>query len=222
MLPNTKRKVQKLIISVTKTLVCAVLLINCKNAIVNVYAYCNTPEIEPVEIIGEPIIIDNEDIENNIGAIDNTTLSTDVIDTAEIISDNNKAKCDDIIIDTAGSDVDNITDDVDYLEGYETPQYIRCTGYCDYGYTKSGEYVRDGIVAGKKEWLGKKCYVYAVAEDGTCGDIIGEYDFLDTGYGINGSLIKGTSIDIWHPSESEVWAFAREYGDYVYIQIANE
>ena len=28
-----------------------------------------------------------------------------------------------------------------YIDGYEEPVYIRCTGYCDYGYTKSGEYV---------------------------------------------------------------------------------
>ena len=110
---------------------------------------------------------------------------------------------------------------VNYLDGYEEPQYIRCTGYCDYGYTKSGEYVRDGIVAGKLEWLGKTCVIYEVAEDGSCGELIGEYEFLDTGYGINGSLVKGTSIDVWHPSEDAVWDWMKTYGDYVYIQIVD-
>ncbi len=109
-----------------------------------------------------------------------------------------------------------------YIDGYEEPVYIRCTGYCDYGYTKSGEYVREGIVAGKKDWLGKICYIYEVNKDGTCGDLLGEYEFLDTGYGINGSLINGTSIDVWFPSENDVWAWMKKHGDYVYIQIADK
>ena len=109
-----------------------------------------------------------------------------------------------------------------YIDGYEEPVYIRCTGYCDYGYTKSGEYVREGIVAGKKDWLGKICYIYEVNKDGTCGNLLGEYEFLDTGYGINGSLINGTSIDVWFPSEDDVWAWMHAHGDYVYIQIADK
>lgn len=98
------------------------------------------------------------------------------------------------------------------------PIKIRCTGYCDYGYTKSGEYVREGIVAGKKEWLGKSCKIYSVNSDGTCGEVIGDYEFLDTGYGINGSLLNGTSIDVWFPSEDAVWEWMHTYGDYVYLE----
>lgn len=109
-----------------------------------------------------------------------------------------------------------------YIDGYEEPVYIRCTGYCDYGYTKSGEYVREGIVAGKKDWLGKICYIYEVNKDGTCGDLLGEYEFLDTGYGINGSLINGTSIDVWFPSKADVYQWMHDHGDYVYIQIADK
>lgn len=104
-------------------------------------------------------------------------------------------------------------------EYFEKPQIVRCTGYCDYGYTKSGQYVRNGIVAGRKEWLGMTAYIWAVDEDGTIGDFLGIYEFLDTGYGINGSLKKGTSIDMWHPSEDAVWDWIGEYGDYVYLQI---
>ena len=95
---------------------------------------------------------------------------------------------------------------------------IRCTGYNDVGYTKSGEWTRQGIIAGKKEWLGKKCNLYRINEDESIGELIGTYEFLDTGYGINGSLIKGTSIDVWHPSEDSVWDWMAEYGDYVYME----
>jgi len=117
--------------------------------------------------------------------------------------------------------IDNTQDNLNntWINGFEIPQYIRCTGYCDYGYTKSGEYTREGIVAGKEEWLGKSCYIYSINPNGSCGELIGIYEFLDTGYGIDGSLIDGTSIDIWFPSEDEVWNWMRTYGDYVYIQI---
>ena len=111
--------------------------------------------------------------------------------------------------------------DVQASESFREPQIIRCTGYCDYGYTKSGQYVREGIVAGKKEWLGKTAYIWAVDEDGTIGEFLGIYEFLDTGYGINGSLKNGTSIDIWHPSKDAVWEWIGEYGDYVWLQIVD-
>lgn len=207
MLPKTKRKVQKVIIEIARVVVCASLLINCKDAIVSVSAYSNPVETKPLVVSSEPIRLEGtvtEDI--------NASVSVTAIETNETEEDT----------EVVSTFTNETKETIEYLEGYETPQYIRCTGYCDYGYTKSGEYVREGVVAGRKEWLGKICYVYAVAEDGTCGDLIGRYEFLDTGYGINGSLVNGTSIDIWHPSENEVWAFAREYGDYVYIQIANE
>ena len=100
-------------------------------------------------------------------------------------------------------------------------EIIRCTGYCDYGYTRSGEYVRDGIIAGREEWLGRTCNLYRVNEDNSMGELIGSYQFLDTGYGIKGSLKKGTSVDVWHPSEDSVWDWMAEYGDYVYIEFTS-
>lgn len=96
---------------------------------------------------------------------------------------------------------------------------IRCTGYTDYGVTKSGEITHKGVVAGKKEWLGKKCTLYTVNSKGKPGEVIGTYEFLDTGYGINGSLINGTSIDVWHHTEEAVWDWMRTYGDYVYMEM---
>lgn len=108
-------------------------------------------------------------------------------------------------------------------------QIIRCTGYCDYGVTKSGEYVRDGIIAGKKEWLGRTCNLYRVNDDNSIGELIGSYEFLDTGYGIDvktsngvkGSLELGKSVDVWHPSEEAVWEWVEKYGDYVYIEFTS-
>jgi hypothetical protein len=121
--------------------------------------------------------------------------------------------------------------DITYIEEYGEPIYIRCTGYNDIGYTKSGEWTREGGIAGKEEWLGKQCYIYEVTDSGECGDLIGVYDFIDTGFGIkyldgeyyaNGSLTAGKSIDIWHESEEAVWNWAATYGDYVYIQIVDK
>lgn len=103
------------------------------------------------------------------------------------------------------------------------PYMMRCTCYtADEGdITASGTEVRDGIVAGKREWLGKVVVLYEVTEDGTMGDFIGYYEFKDTGYGINGSLINGTSIDVWVENEDAVWEWVGRYGDYVYMQLVD-
>ena len=111
--------------------------------------------------------------------------------------------------------------DIQASESFATPSIIRCTCYCDYGYTKSGQYVREGIVAGKKEWLGKAALLWSVDDDGSIGEFLGFYEFLDTGYGIDGSLKKGTSIDVWCPSIDAVWEWIGNYGDYVYLQIVD-
>lgn len=115
-----------------------------------------------------------------------------------------------------------------YIEEYGEPLYVRCTGYDDIGYTKSGEWTRPGGVAGKLEWLGKKCYIYEVDDTGDCGELIGVYTFNDTGFGLKkldgvyyeqGTIKAGKSIDIWHESLDAVWEWAAEHGDYVYIQV---
>lgn len=103
---------------------------------------------------------------------------------------------------------------------------IRCTGYDDVGYTKSGEWAREGVIAGKEEWLHKKCKLYKINKDGSVGELIGEYTFLDTGYGIKtktangieGSIKIGQSVDVWHPSEASIWEWMDKYGDYVYME----
>lgn len=104
--------------------------------------------------------------------------------------------------------------------GFEEPKKIRCTFYIDHGYTKSGTYTRPGVLAGKKEWLGKVCKLYAIDENGNIGEEIGTYEFLDTGAGIGGdSLKEGTSIDMWFSTYAEGESFRDMYGDYVYMEI---
>ena len=111
---------------------------------------------------------------------------------------------------------------------YKMPQPVRCTCYIDRGITASGIQTRDGIIAGRKEWIGMMAVLYEVKEDGTLGGFIGYYEFCDTGAGIdtdgdgNGDTIKtGNSVDVWQPSMTNARAWIREHGDYVYMQIVD-
>ena len=103
---------------------------------------------------------------------------------------------------------------------------IRCTCYCDHGVTASGHQTRDGIVAGKRDYLGKIAALYRYNADGSIGEFIGYYEFLDTGAGIDtdgdgkGDSIKnGTSIDVYKHTLIEAKNWITEYGDYVYMKI---
>ena len=109
---------------------------------------------------------------------------------------------------------------------YKMPQTVRCTCYIDKGITASGIQTRDGVIAGRKEWLGMMAVLYEVKEDGTLGNFIGYYEFCDTGAGIDtdgdgkGDTIKtGNSVDVWQPSMKNARAWVKEHGDYVYMQI---
>ena len=109
---------------------------------------------------------------------------------------------------------------------YKVPQPVRCTCYIEHGITASGIQTRNGIIAGRKEWLGMAAVLYEVKEDGTLGDFIGYYEFCDTGAGIdtdgdgNGDTIRtGNSVDVWQPNMESAIAWIKEHGDYVYMQI---
>ena len=117
-----------------------------------------------------------------------------------------------------------VTEEAEPVQNSTDFKLIRCTGYCDVGYTASGEWTRDGIAAGKKEWLGKTIALFSVDANGNIGEKIGEYTFLDTGAGIDtdgdgkGDTIKnGKSIDLWHSTEEACYSFSSKYGDYVYM-----
>lgn len=105
---------------------------------------------------------------------------------------------------------------------------IRCTVYTDQEHkTASGQTVRKGVLAGKKEWIGKTCILYSIEKDEngneTIGRQLGIYEFLDTGKGISsadgtGSIRNGDSIDMWHATEAEAWSWVKNNGNYVYMQ----
>lgn len=112
---------------------------------------------------------------------------------------------------------------------YGEPFQIRATCYTWTGnQCADGRYPVQGLtVAGKNDWLGKTAIIYSVNEDGTIGELIGIFEFMDTGYGINvtesdqGSIELGQSIDIYRDTLTECYDWISEYGDYVYIQIVD-
>ena len=109
---------------------------------------------------------------------------------------------------------------------FEEPCKIRCTCYCEHSKTALGKKTKYGIVAGPKKWLGYTVEINAVAEDGSVGELIGLFEFLDTGAGMDtdgdgkgDSIINGQSIDVWVDSLDDAYAWRDKYGDYVYIKI---
>ena len=103
---------------------------------------------------------------------------------------------------------------------------VRCTCYCEPGLTYSGSYTYEGIIAGRKEDLGKVAALYAITEDGGIGDFIGYFEFKDTGAGMDtdgdgkgDSIIRGKSVDVYKDTLDEAKAWIRKYGDYVLIKI---
>lgn len=108
---------------------------------------------------------------------------------------------------------------------YEMPTKIRCTCYTatEGSITASGEHVREGIVAGKREWLGKVAILYDLNMN-----IIGIYEFKDTGAGIDtdgdgkgDSIKKGKSIDVYRDTLDECYEWIMTYGDYVLMMIVD-
>lgn len=106
---------------------------------------------------------------------------------------------------------------------YNTPQKIRCTCYTstEGSVTASGAAVREGILAGRKDWIGKTAVLYDLDMN-----LIGFYEFKDTGAGIDtdgdgkGDTIKdGKSIDVYMDTLSRCNEWVKQYGDYVMLQI---
>lgn len=71
----------------------------------------------------------------------------------------------------------------------------RATAYCLSGKTASGQTVRKGICAGKKEWFGKTIYIYKRLPDDSVGELIGIYECLDAGG--TKAIKTGKVIDVW-------------------------
>lgn len=104
-----------------------------------------------------------------------------------------------------------------------TLQKIRCTCYTstEGKVTASGEPVREGIIAGKREWMGKTAILYDMNMN-----VIGVFEFKDTGAGIDtdgdgkGDSIKnGKSIDVYRDTLARCKEWIKTYSDYVFLQI---
>jgi hypothetical protein len=117
------------------------------------------------------------------------------------------------------------------LRPFEQPEMIRATVYTasEGAITADGSVPAEGFLAGKREWLGYKAVLYEVAEDGSQGDLIGEFEFRDTGAGIDtdgdgkGDTIReGKSIDVYCDTLADCKEWVKTYGDYVYLQIIYE
>ena len=103
---------------------------------------------------------------------------------------------------------------------------IRCTCYVEDGWTYSGHYTNDHVIAGMKSNIGDVAALYAIDENGDVGEFIGYFDFYDIGAGIDtdgdgkgDSIIKGKSIDVFRNNMTEAKEWIRTYGDYVFIKI---
>ena len=86
------------------------------------------------------------------------------------------------------------------LVGIEPPSSFEATAYSLRGITRSGSYVRRGVIAADPSVLplGSKVHLKA-------GNYSGVYSVQDTG-----KAIKGKRIDVWMPSSREARNFGRQ------------
>lgn len=109
----------------------------------------------------------------------------------------------------------------DYLDEVAPMLKVEATAYWNKYNRKTadGSSCKTGItLAGKRSWLGKACYIYRCNSDGSVGECLGYREFHDTGYGKNGDIPRGETIDIYMPTESECRQWGRKN---VYIQFIN-
>lgn len=95
------------------------------------------------------------------------------------------------------------------------PFCIESTAYWEGKVTASGAKVREGICAGRKEWRGLTCIIYA-DDGGEKGEYIGIYEILDTGS--DSRLKDGTCIDLYMENEDDCWEWGRRK---VWIQLVD-
>lgn len=97
------------------------------------------------------------------------------------------------------------------------PFIVECTAYNDEGTTASGHPTVEGLtMAGAPEWIGCAAVLYEVDPDGRIGDLIGIYQFTDTGYGRDGDIPRGETVDIYMPDLDDCIQWGRRK---VYLQI---
>jgi 3D (Asp-Asp-Asp) domain-containing protein len=79
---------------------------------------------------------------------------------------------------------------------------FEATAYCDYGFTASGVYVREGIVASDPRVLPLGSEIDIRLGD---GDVLEKHQVMDTG-----GAVKGYIIDIWMATCEAATAFGRK------------
>ena len=77
---------------------------------------------------------------------------------------------------------------------------FEATAYCDYGFTASGVWVREGVVAGDPRVLPLGSQIDVKIDD----EVLEKYEVMDTG-----GKVKGYIIDIWMPTCEEATQFGR-------------
>lgn len=109
----------------------------------------------------------------------------------------------------------------DYLSTTSPYMRVSSTAYCNPKGNKTADCsntIAGLTLAGKKEWLGKGCYIYNVAEDGSIGSCRGYYEFHDTGWGRDGDILRGETVDIYMTTKDECVTYGRQD---IYILFVN-
>jgi 3D (Asp-Asp-Asp) domain-containing protein len=79
---------------------------------------------------------------------------------------------------------------------------FEATAYCDYGFTASGIYVREGVIASDPRILPLGSEIDIQLGD---GEVLEKHQVMDTG-----GAVKGYIIDIWMPTCEQANAFGRK------------
>lgn len=101
----------------------------------------------------------------------------------------------------------------DYLSETSPFKLVSSTAYYNPNGNKTADCsdtIAGFTLAGMKEWLGKGCYIYNVADDGSVGSCRGYYEFHDTGWGRDGDIPRGETVDIYMTTEDECYAYGRQ------------
>lgn len=101
----------------------------------------------------------------------------------------------------------------DYLSTTSPYKMVSSTAYYNPNGNKTADCsdtIAGFTLAGMSEWLGKGCYIYNVAEDGSVGSCRGYYEFHDTGWGRDGDIPRGETVDIYMTTKDECVTYGRQ------------
>lgn len=101
----------------------------------------------------------------------------------------------------------------DYLSTTSPYKKVNSTAYYNPNGNKTADCsdtIAGFTLAGMSEWLGKGCYIYNVAEDGSVGSCRGYYEFHDTGWGRDGDIPRGETVDIYMTTKDECVTYGRQ------------